>query len=231
MTEKRHQLNSVIFLQARISSTRLPNKVIKKVFNKPLIGYLLDRLMITNIPIWVLYPRSEKKAFIKIRNHYPEIFFFGGSKYNVLKRFFEASQLCSASNYIRVTGDNPFTSVYCLMKLLKEHIEKGADLSYYQDLPYGAGVEIISRKILQKSHRYAKTNYDLEHVTSWIHRRIQFPGNKIKVYSTSAPKSYQRPEIRVTIDTPNDFRLFRNRVKHLQEVGLSFSLSNLLTLE
>lgn len=195
---------AVIFLQARYSSTRLLGKCLKTINGKPLLGYLLDRLLLSKLPIVVLVPKVEIHYFKDLQKKYPMINFFAGNKFNVLKRFYQASLAFPATNYIRVTGDNPLTSIYCLLKLLEIHLKKNSYFSYFKNLPHGAGVEIISQIALQHAYKYVEKKYDLEHVTPWIHAQ-----NKFNILVLPCPQEYHAPNLRVTVDNQEDFNQFK----------------------
>lgn len=221
-----------IFVQARLTSARLPGKVLKKVGERPLLTFLLDRLLRCDLPIFLLTPEKETKIFLDfLENIYPKtslhhhlnhhhllkkkIIHYGGSEKNVLKRFFSAATKYPFNHYVRVTADNPFTCEKSLLTIVKKHLEKNVsqkkiDLSYLQGLPYGAGVEVISQDtLLALHHNPLLTKVHREHVTLYIHQNPQY----FSLQMPQAPKNYHAPKLRLTVDTQRDFEHFATRIK------------------
>lgn len=236
--------SAAIFIQARLNSKRLPGKVLKKACGKPLLAFLLDRLLLCKLPIFLLVPKKDKDAFSHfLKKVYPKssihnmpqtmqaspstrnasekknkkkigVELFCGPENDVLKRFFQASLLHQFDHYIRVTADNPLTCELCLKLVLKHHLEKNKkekiDLSHPIGLPYGAGVEIISRAALKKlSDEPSLTKRQREHVTLFIHENPKL----FAVQTVEVVKKCRAPLLRVTVDTQEDFDLFIKRMK------------------
>lgn len=239
----------IIFLQARISSSRLPGKVLKTVERKELLVYLIERLLTSGFLVVLLVPATEKHAFTKITRKFPMLSIFAGAQHHVLSRFYHAAKKFPARNYIRVTGDNPFTSITCLKEIFIKHLRVKSDVSYYQNLPYGAGVEVVSAKALRLAYWEAQTKVEREHVTPWLHERlaiyrateqmtsksaklsvIRYKNYLLKFFTPMAPAHYNYPSLRVTVDTLEDFEKFKIRVLDLKKQGLSYSLADLLKL-
>lgn len=227
--------SAAIFIQARLSSKRLPGKVLKKACGKPLLTFLLDRLLLCKLPLFLLVPKKDKDAFSNfLEKVYPRlsvhdfkkskkkvpIKLFCGPEKNVLKRFFLASLVHPFDHYIRVTADNPLTCEVCLKSILKHHLKKNEkqkiDLSYPTGLPYGAGVEIINGATLKKLNDEPSINKitnitkrQQEHVTLFIHENPKL----FRLQAIEVEKKYYAPNLRVTVDTQKDFDLFVKRMK------------------
>ena len=201
-------INVIIFLQVRLKSKRLPQKALKLVNNRPLIDFLLERLSLTKQKIILAIPYGESLYFKGIILKYKNVEIFEGNETNVLKRCYNMSLKYPSKHYVRVTGDNPFTSIKCLMSLFKKHLIENCDLSYYKGLPYGSGTEIFTKKTLNKVYQEAVTQEQKEHLTQYIYQNPHL--FKIKGFEVS--KEYFAPRLRVTIDTQEDFENFKKRV-------------------
>ncbi len=192
---------SIVVVQARTNSNRLPQKTIKKINGKPLIYYLLKRLLLTKLKIILAVPIEDEFVFRKILQDFPAVSLLVGASHNVLERYYQASQKFPCSNIIRVTADNPFTSIYCLLTILNQHIGGNYDYSFFSKLPFGAGVEVVKKEVLQGVYQQATSLEDLEHVTLFMRKNSP----KYRVLNALAPLAYRYPQVRVTVDTLEDF--------------------------
>lgn len=197
--------NIYIILQARMNSTRLPNKVMQTIGGKPLIGILLKRLEAAGLPIILATSTNiENDTLVEYANQ-QGVHVFRGSENNVLERFYLAAKEVKAKTIIRITGDNPLLDGY----LLKEQVEnffsykterKYLSTSLSQTYPLGMSVEIFNFKLLEEAYENAELPGEFEHVTPYMHQNK--PGN-IEIISPKMEKS--RYHYRLTVDTENDF--------------------------
>ena len=113
-------------VQARVGSSRLPGKVLKKINKKETILLLLQRLSKSkNIQdIIVAIPKKSKddQLFkILVKNNYKV---FRGSENNVLKRYFDCAKKFSIQNILRITGDNPLVDPNLVDKVVNIYQKK-----------------------------------------------------------------------------------------------------------
>ncbi|MBN8216597.1 MAG: NTP transferase domain-containing protein [Spirochaetes bacterium] len=201
----------VIIIQARLSSTRLAGKVLREAGGRPMIAWLLERLSFAKCPVVLAVPREDAPRFEPLTREFP-VQLFPGSEQDVLDRYAEAARANGADPIIRVTGDNPLTSVECLALCLEKHAAMAADLTHPVGLPYGAGVEVISRQALEAAWTGGRESDDREHVTRYIYKN---PG-RFEIVPMPVPEAYQGSDLRVTIDTEEDFRRFESIVGHVK---------------
>ncbi len=190
-----------VILQVRTGSVRLPGKVLKPLFGSSLlIELVVDALLSAQSVDFVVGAISE--------NSDPELekvllakgcSVFKGSEDDVLGRFSQAVQENSVDLVIRATGDNPFVSPEHLDSIVKLHIEEQADLSHWLGLPMGCGVEVVNAQALLTAATEAIDPYEREHVTPFLYRHR----NRFKILE---PVLTDYPDIRLTVDTPNDFK-------------------------
>ena len=194
-----------IIIQARMGSTRLPGKILKKIGPKNILEHILFRL-----------ERLEHRARIVIATstldqdnvveHFCQgqgIDYFRGDHENVLKRYYDCSLVYGFKTIVRLTGDDPFFDMEEIDRLIDFHFQSNADLSHsYPMLPVGVGAEIISFKALEKSFLETEDPYHLEHVDEYI---LQHPDIfNIAVLEVQEPK--KKPDIRLTVDTQTDYQ-------------------------
>ena len=195
-----------IIIQARMSSTRLQGKVLKIIGNKTLLGHILFRLQYLKTEADVVVATSTERVndaifdFCLANNTKC----FRGSEENVVNRFYECAKLYSYSHIVRLTADNPFTDIEELDKLIGNHILTKADYSKSVTvLPHGIGAEVFTMDSLEKSNKNTDKIIHLEYVDEYItNNPTKFTINSF----TDIRKSKQRPDIRLTVDTADDYK-------------------------
>ena len=205
-----------IYLQARVSSTRLPAKVLREYKGKPLLWYVVRRLSLSEYPITVLTDHdsfAKLLPIVKDLNYREgiEVSLFAGELHDVLKRFVQALNYFPADIVIRATADNPFVDIPHLKMALEHHIRENADITYYVDLPVGTGVEILNPNALIIADKNAGYAYQREHVTPYIKSHPEV----FKILELTPDPKYRHPEIRLTIDELVDFELFMSIMQRL----------------
>lgn len=119
-------MNVIAIVQARMSSTRLPGKVLKKIKDKVVLDYVIDRLRFCkNLNDIVLAITTSEKD--DILQHYSEsknINYFRGSEEDVLSRYYHAAKLYKAHQIVRITSDCPLIDPNIVDKVIIKHIKK-----------------------------------------------------------------------------------------------------------
>jgi spore coat polysaccharide biosynthesis protein SpsF len=194
-----------IIIQARIGSTRLPGKVLKQIGNKTLIEHILFRLgnLKSSAKIIIATSDLEKdnkiEDFCKMNN----VFCFRGSELNVLERYYLCAKENQFEHIIRLTGDNPFIDVEELDNLIDLHLKNRSDYSRsFASLPKGVGSEIFTYKALGQSYQLGHKENHLEHVNEYIEENEE----KFKISELQVIKEKNRPDISLTVDTPEDYK-------------------------
>ena len=197
----------VAIIQARMGSTRLPGKVLKKIGGIPAIEILLARLshseLINEICVAtshktendVLCDVVEKLGYCVIR----------GSETDVLQRFWDAADATSADIIVRITGDCPVVDPKLVDKVIELYLS--ADLDYASNIdpptfPDGLDVEVFGRRSLEAANLGAQSDFDREHVTPFIRNGNFKKLNLRNVRDTS--------EMRLTLDEPEDLKLLQS---------------------
>jgi spore coat polysaccharide biosynthesis protein SpsF (cytidylyltransferase family) len=152
-------------IQARLGSTRLPNKVAKYMPNeKTMLECVVDAaeescvdeviIATPNPPIAMFMGLLKKKCFL-------------GSEKDVLGRYYECAKTFKVDDIVRLTADCPLMRPGVIDLVVKEYFDSGADYCYNRcddsgDWPDGLDVEVFSFEALEKAH---KTSEKREHVT------------------------------------------------------------------
>ena len=162
-------------VQARCSSKRFPNKILKIVHGKPLIHHVILKLLKSKKISKIIVATSNHKSDEKLAKYLKKIKvqFFRGSLQNVAKRILDLALLKKKNFFIRISGDSPLIDY----KLVDQAISifnknKKYDLVtniFPRSFPKGQSVEIVRTDILKKNiHKMSKL--EKEHVTKYFYK-------------------------------------------------------------
>jgi spore coat polysaccharide biosynthesis protein SpsF len=193
---------TAIILQVRIASTRLPGKLLLPLCGKSILEHILLRLQCVReaSATIVAAPQNSADAIRAVVEQYG-VSLFIGSEEDVLERFVDAARHHDVQTVVRATGDNPLVSIEYLDRSVRLHRSENADLTYYTQLPYGSGVEVIDRGALEKSHRLARDPFEREHITQYMYRH----SSRFTLVEGVPDQEMKRPDIRLTVDTEEDY--------------------------
>lgn len=190
-----------VIIQARLNSSRFPNKIIKKVNNNYLIEILIKRLLkskhIDNIYL-ATSKKSESKLLEKICNNY-NVIIFKGSEHNVLSRYISINKKYKIDYIARITADCPLIDPYLFDKMYHTFRKHNLDFISNNDpptFPDGFDIEIFKSSLLNNISNFRLNDYDKEHVTPVL-KRIS---NKIETYKNNLDLS----KYRITVDEEED---------------------------
>jgi spore coat polysaccharide biosynthesis protein SpsF len=190
-------------IQARISSTRLPGKALKKLCGLPLTQHVIERIKKingVNSIILATGDKPENRPLLDLSESLG-IESFTGSEDDVLSRYWRSVENLDCDYVIRITGDNPFIDYDSASQALIHAAKSNADHSYVKGIPLGTGVEIIKKTALEKAFIHGITPYQREHVTPYIKEN---PGI-FKLSHFQAHMDNPFPHLRLTVDTEEDF--------------------------
>jgi spore coat polysaccharide biosynthesis protein SpsF len=200
-----------IILQARCASTRLPGKALARIAGRPLLDRCLRRLNAARVgPVVLATTESIEDLVLTDLARLAGVASFRGATDDVLRRYVEAAGVFGFDVIVRATGDNPAVDIDAASRLLPAVLEQGADYACEDGLPYGAGVEVVTRAALTRAASLACTADDREHVTLFIKHRPDL----FHVTHQLAPSTLQRPDLRLTVDTPADLAYIRRVVTY-----------------
>lgn len=218
-----------IIVQARTRSTRLPNKVLLP-FNQEqcILDIIIQKLKVLNRPLVVAtsnHPNDNEIINVACRNN---INVFTGSEENVIERFIHCAQENNFSNIIRVCADNPFIDISFIQEIVDETFDYSAH--FFEDKAsiqthWGVFAEFVSLSALKKTVSLTKEKIYLEHVTNYIYQNPDlFKINKINPPDLCKGNN----DIRLTVDTSEDFKLAQTLYKLCIEKNSNFRLSTII---
>lgn len=195
----------VAIVQARMGSTRLPNKVMQQIGGKPMIGLLFDRLARSKKINQIILATSTDKRNNPLCEYIENIGYgvFRGSESDVLERYYQSALMSKADVVIRITGDCPLIDPdqvdFVIEKFQREHLDycSNADPPTFPD---GLDTEVFSFAALEAARNDATRPAEREHVTPYIKK-----SGKFRIASVQNSEDYSTE--RWTVDEPEDFQV------------------------
>ncbi len=217
----------VAIVQARMGSTRLPNKVMKDINGKPMIELLLERLSCSNELDQIVVASSEDKKNDILQDFVESLGYqcTRGSEVDVLNRFYNAAKESSADVIVRITGDCPLVDFELVDKCIKEF--KAAKVDYFSNItpptyPDGLDIEVFSFGALSKAQTEATSSFDREHVTPYLR-------NNESISKAGMTNVEDLSALRWTVDDPEDLIVIEAVFEHFYPNN-SFSWTEVLDL-
>lgn len=211
-------MRKIAIIQARMGSTRLPNKVLIDLAGKTMLQRVVDRVrqsrMLDDIVIATTTENSDQPIVDYCEKN--GIHYSRGSESDVLARYYESARKFNAELIVRVTSDCPLFDA----SLMDQGIEKflSGKYDYVTNVlpptyPDGLDYSIISFAALSKAFHEAKLNSEREHVVPWIWKESDLKGGKtFKSLNLSNEIDYSG--LRWTVDQEEDISLIRKVYEH-----------------
>ena len=199
--------SAIAIIQARMSSSRLPGKVLKPLAGKPMIWHIVERTRACRFVDQVIVVTSTEPSDDALADYCAvvNIECYRGSLNNVLNRFLTVLELYPHDYFVRITGDCPLIHpefIDCQIQALAEH---DGDMMYIptpSTLLEGQGV--ASSRSLQQVAKNSIHPDDLEHVGS---RYYAENPELFRIIGMHIPKNLQDTRWRLTVDEEADYRL------------------------
>jgi spore coat polysaccharide biosynthesis protein SpsF len=221
----------VIIVQARMTSTRLPGKVLIKVLNKPLLEYQIERLKRVKLADEILIATTINSTDLPIielcdRLSVP---YFIGSENDVLARYHGAAKEHHADVVVRITSDCPLIDPQVIDKVIQFYLDYRYKYDYVSNClersyPRGMDTEVFSFLALHQAFLEATEQPDREHVTPFIYMQPE------RYRLTQVVYSENQSLHRWTVDTADDFELIKRIIEALYPKFPKFTLEDCLDL-
>lgn len=222
-------MNIICMVQARMVSSRLPEKVMITLSGKPMIQHILESLVrsktITDLVVLTTTQKRDDKLVKYLKKNNWK--YFRGDENDVLKRYYDAAIRYNADYIIRITADNPLTDPSIVDLVVTKAIENKVDYAsnnLLKTYPLGYVVEVISRNTLEKIEKLARGSILREHVTPYIYKNLK----KFKTLNVATTKSLSYPNWRLTVDTIEDFKLIKKIFENLYSENKSIKYEDVV---
>lgn len=201
-------------VQVRMSSARLPGKVLRTVYGIPLIGHLIDRLEHCAELDGILIatssdPIDEAVSAYAIERGIP---CFRGDHKDVAARLIEGAKQFGINHMVRISGDSPMLDPSIVSRALDVYRNERPDLVtnvQQRTFPKGQSVEIFSLEMLLGAWRCGMSDSDKEHVTPYFYRHPE----KYSIQNIHYPGL--RGDVQLSVDTEQDLAKFEQIIGHL----------------
>lgn len=227
------QANPVVaVVQARMTSSRLPGKVLKPLAGAPLIRRMLERVLRIKGVDRVLVALAEGAVHDAVIPALAglDVMVVRGSEDDVLARTAAAARAANAKTVIRVTSDCPLIDPDVSMSVLAAYVAgtasgiRYARTAFDTGYPHGFDTEVFDADALYEAEAKATDSYEREHATPYIWRRPdRFP---IAIVDAQP----NRRDWRLVVDTPEDYRLISAIYDALYPRDENFGYSDIAAL-
>lgn len=224
-------MKTLIIVQARMTSTRLPGKVLKEVLGKTLLEYLVERLRRVKLAdgFVIATTTNDTDEPIVALCRQLQVPCTRGSELDVLARYYEAASLHKADVVVRVTSDCPLIDPTVIDHVIRFYREHRAPYDYVsnaltQSYPYGMATEVFAFEGLEQAYREATAEPEREHVTPFFYTHPE----RYRIGHVVHPQDLSHH--RWTVDTPEDFELVRRVTEALYPGKPEFDMQDILAL-
>ena len=220
---------NLVVLQARMSSTRLPGKVMAQINGHPMIYWEISRISKAKLVNKIIVAISDQSSDDILADYLDSIHqeYIRGSLDNVLSRYVKAEEIYNPSAIIRLTADCPLVMPELIDQYLEifhkedlEYLSNTIELSY----PDGLDIEIIAPGIFKKLLEFSLSKEEKEHVTLGIYSRK----DKFRTYNVSNKTNIS--QFRWTMDTSDDLAFVKSIYAHFESKEINFTFEDVLKL-
>lgn len=219
----------VATVEARMASSRLPGKILKDLAGQPSLQRLVERVRrskyIQDVIIATTVAPSDditeeacKKMGVKV---------FRGSSDDVLDRVLQAAKSGQADVIVELTGDCPLLDPQLIDDVISRYLEGGHDYvsnNLERTFPRGMDTQIFSVKVLDEVSKLTQDPADREHVSLYIYEHPE----RYRLSTIKAADKFYWPDLRLTVDTPEDYQLISKIYESLYSKNPAFGLAEIL---
>ena len=222
------EISTTAIIQARMTSTRFPGKVLSYVSNISMLEFQIERIKLCeNIDEIIIATTNNKSDdIISELGKKLSINVFRGDEADVLTRFTEASKLTRSEILVRLTADCPLIDPEIIKQVIDAFKSNEADYASNINpptFPDGLDVEVFSKEILFLANEFCQELSEREHVTPWI-----INNKNIKKINICNPNDLSY--LRLTVDYPEDLEVIKKIIKKFNS-NTDFSWRDVLKLE
>jgi len=213
----------IAIIQAHMSSSRLPGKVLLDLCGEPALYRMIERVRLCKNIDEIVVATSKMKCddvLIEACQKW-DVSTFRGSDHDVMARFYGTMQAYPAEVYVRLTSDNPLIDA--------GHVDETIAFFLAHDYRYvrGAGThlddmfcEVFTAELMQETYENATEGYEREHVTPYMYTKQD------SMYVRAI--DWDQVKYRLDLDTPEDYELIKHVYHALYQPGNRFTLEQII---
>jgi spore coat polysaccharide biosynthesis protein SpsF len=206
-------MNFAVVSQARMTSTRLPGKVLAEIDGRPMLHYHVERIHQHDLPVVVAATTNEDDEPIVSFCREHEIDVFRGDEHDVLARYYDTAEAYDLDVIVRATSDCPLIDGEKVREGVEKYLDQAGSYDYLgtsipqKTYPLGFSFEVFDRRLLRAAHKNASHPKMREHVTPYMKQK-KHPSTTLLGH----PLDQDWSEYRVTVDTPEDLTMVRRLI-------------------
>ena len=218
----------IAIIQAHMSSTRLPEKIMKPFCGEPALYRMLERVRQSKLLDDIVVATSTLPCDDIIVEKCTKwgIHTFRGSDSDVLSRYWGAAKKYPADVYVRITSDCPCFDARWADKTIQYFFDH--DFRYVSNavkdmkptIPMGFGLEVFKASLLDEAFEKATEHFEHEHVTPYMYWKQDSLGG--------LPYIEDAHHFRVTLDTPEDYEAITAIYNALYQPGNTFTVEDVI---
>jgi len=222
-------MKTVATIEARMTSSRLPGKVLLPAAGKPMLYHLLRRLRAVNSINEIVLATTTNSTddllidFAKKNG----VKWFRGSEEDVMTRVIDAAESVDAHLIVEITGDCPIIDpeiVEQTIRMFHAHHVDYVSNAHIRSFPDGMDTQVFLLETLKRSALMTNDKLDHEHVTLHIRNHTEL----FKQIHLVAPPGLHWPDLGLTLDEPADYELLTKIIEYFEPIDPLFSCSDVI---
>jgi len=218
-------------IEARMTSSRLPGKVLLQAAGKSMLEHLLNRLQtvpsLNEIVLATTINPSDDilEQFAKSK----AISCYRGSENDVMARVIGAAESVDADVVVEITGDCPIIDPQIIEQTIQMFKYNQADYvsnAHIRSYPDGMDTQVFLLETLRRSASITKDALDHEHVTLHIRNHPEL----FSKLNLIAPQDTHWPQLGLTLDEPKDYELLKKIIEYFEPINPLFSCLDVVNL-
>lgn len=221
----------VAIVEARMTSSRLPGKVLMPAAGRPLLGHLVERLKLAPSVDEIVVATTTNdtdQPLVEFAREYA-VGCFRGSEPDVMSRVLGAGEAARADIVVNITGDCPLLDPLVTEQTIRLFLNNSCDYAtngHVRTFPGGYAVQVYRLESLRRSAAMTDDRLEHEHVTLHIRRH---PEIFRPIYLPAAPDQHW-PEINLCLDEEADYRLLKRIFEHFAGANPYFGCREVVAL-
>lgn len=222
-------MNTAAIIEARMTSTRLPGKILLPVLKKPLLSHLVERLHRSRHidQIIIATTTNGTDDVVEELASGLNVGCYRGSEEDVLDRVLHAARHYGVDIIVEVTGDCPLIDPAVVDRIVAFYRENSFDYvsnTLRRSYPRGMDIQVFSTKILEQVSALTQDPVDHEHVSLYIYTHPE----RFSLHDVESGLPEKHRDHRLTVDTREDFEVIKSIYEGLYTSNPAFSLEDIL---
>ena len=224
-------MTTIATIEARMTSSRLPGKVLLPCQGKPMLELMVERLRQVPSLDGIVIATTVNATDDPVEKLAADLGVgcWRGSEDDVLSRVLDGAQAFKADVIVETTGDCPLIDPATVENCIQRYRELGVDyLSNVleRSFPIGMDTQVFATSVLADVARRTADPVDREHVSLYIYRHPEL----YRLANVAAPPHQFDPELRLTLDTPQDLQVIERIFDALYPANPRFGLDDILAV-